>query len=76
MKKYILTRLVLLMAVSFTMLFVNTSCLDDLNRFPTNDLTSKNVYSTFAGYKGVMAKVYGSYSQVGNDLGGKDDITM
>lgn len=28
------------------------------------------------GYKQVMAKVYGAYSQVGNDLASKDDITM
>lgn len=76
MKKYRLSRLVLLMTGSFIMLMGNTSCLDDLDRFPTNDLTSEKVYSTFAGYKGVMAKVYGSYSQVGNDLTGKDDITM
>lgn len=53
-----------------------TSCLDDLNRFPVNDLTSEKVYSTFDGYKSVLAKVYGAYSNVGNDLAGKDDITM
>lgn len=64
------------LALSLTMSVTTTSCLDDLDRFPTNDITSEKVYSTFQGYKEVMAKVYGSYSQVGNDLASKDDITM
>lgn len=64
------------LALSLTMSVATTSCLDDLDRFPTNDITSEKVYATFQGYKEVMAKVYGSYSQVGNDLGSKDDITM
>ena len=64
------------LAMSLTITVVTTSCLDDLDRFPTNDITSEKVYATFEGYKEVMAKVYGSYSQVGNDLASKDDITM
>lgn len=74
MKRYKLNQLATLLALLTT--FATTSCLDDLNRFPTNDTTSETVYSTFLGYKQVMAKVYGSYSQVGNDLASKDDITM
>ncbi len=64
------------LALLLTMSVAATSCLDDLDRFPTNDTTSEKVYATFQGYKEVMAKVYGSYSQVGNDLASKDDITM
>ena len=76
MKRDKLNRFILPLALSLTMSVATTSCLDDLNRFPTNDTTSEKVYSTFQGYKEVMAKVYGAYAQVGNDLGSKDDITM
>src|SRR3954464_14024038 len=33
---------------------------------PTNDVTSETVYSTPAGYKQVLAKVYGSFALTGN----------
>lgn len=49
-------------AFSLTATAFMSSCLDDLNRYPTNDITSEKVYSTFLGYKQVMAKVYGAYS--------------
>ncbi|WP_291125425.1 RagB/SusD family nutrient uptake outer membrane protein [Dysgonomonas sp. UBA7698] len=57
-----------LIAVSFTaMIMLGTfSCLDDLDRFPTNDITSKEVYKSLAGHKSVMAKVYGAYAMTGN----------
>lgn len=76
MKKNKLYRLAMSFAFSLTATAFMSSCLDDLNRYPTNDITSEKVYSTFLGYKQVMAKVYGAYSQVGNDLASKDDITM
>lgn len=76
MKKNKLYRLAMSFAFSLTATAFISSCLDDLNRYPTNDITSEKVYSTFLGYKQVMAKVYGAYSQVGNDLVSKDDITM
>ena len=43
-----------------------TSCLNDLNRFPENETTSKEVYSTFDGYKKAMAKIYAAYTLTGN----------
>jgi starch-binding outer membrane protein, SusD/RagB family len=43
-----------------------TSCTKDLNRFPTNDITSATVYSTPAGYKQALAKVYGAFALTGN----------
>jgi hypothetical protein len=44
---------------------VLVSCHKDLDRFPPNDLTSAEVYSTEAGYKQVLAKVYGSMALTG-----------
>lgn len=75
MKKYIL-RYAALLSGAFLLMQSSTSCLDDLDRFPVNDLTSEKVYSSFEGYKSVLAKVYGAYGNVGNDLATKDDITM
>src|SRR5829696_6578319 len=61
MTKYILKKgvVALLLAGLF-------SCTKDLNRLPTNDITSENVYSTAAGYKQAFAKVYGAYALTGN----------
>lgn len=42
------------------------SCTKDLNRFPTNDITSVTVYSNPTGYKQALAKVYGSFALTGN----------
>ncbi|MDR2683537.1 MAG: RagB/SusD family nutrient uptake outer membrane protein [Dysgonamonadaceae bacterium] len=42
-----------------------TSCLNDLDRFPQNDTTSENVYATFDGTKQALAKVYGAYTLSG-----------
>jgi hypothetical protein len=43
-----------------------SACLDDLDRFPTNDITAETVYATYDGYRQVLAKVYGSYALSGN----------
>ncbi|MDR0863540.1 MAG: RagB/SusD family nutrient uptake outer membrane protein [Candidatus Symbiothrix sp.] len=52
-----------------------TACLDDLDRFPENDYTKDQVYSTFDGYKGAIAKVYAAYALSGNEgPSGKPDI--
>ncbi|HKO82928.1 MAG TPA: RagB/SusD family nutrient uptake outer membrane protein [Chitinophagaceae bacterium] len=42
------------------------SCLKYPDLKPTNDVTSETVYSTPAGYKQVLAKVYGSFALTGN----------
>jgi starch-binding outer membrane protein, SusD/RagB family len=42
------------------------SCTKDLNRYPTNDITSQTVYSTTTGYKEAFAKVYGAFALTGN----------
>lgn len=42
------------------------SCTKNLDLTPTNDTTSETVYATPAGYKQVLAKVYGSFALTGN----------
>ncbi len=51
------------------------SCKKDLNLLPTNDITASTVYSTPAGYKQSLAKVYGSYALTGNKGPAGDDGT-
>ena len=43
-----------------------TSCAKKLDIYPTNDLTPATTYSTAAGYKSVLAKVYGGLATTGN----------
>src|SRR6476661_8102361 len=43
-----------------------TSCSKKLDLFPKNDLTPATTYSTAAGYKNVLAKVYGGLATTGN----------
>jgi len=43
-----------------------TSCAKKLDLLPKNDLTSETTYSTYAGYRGVLAKVYGGLASTGN----------
>jgi hypothetical protein len=47
-------------------LLLTQSCTKKLNLTPTNDVTSETVYSTPAGYKQVLGKVYGSFALTGN----------
>ena len=58
------------------------SCHKDLDRFPPNDVTSAQLYVDEAGYKQVLAKVYGSMALTGNqgpagsgDVAGIDEGT-
>ena len=65
-----------LIIITITASWISTSCTDDLNRFPTNDITSETIYSTFEGYKSVLAKVYGAYATpINNGPSGNADIT-
>ncbi len=77
MKKYLKYSLTLLAASVIMM-----SCHKDLDRFPTNDNTSAQVYNSVDGYKQVLAKVYGSQALTGNsgpagsgDVAGIDEGT-
>jgi len=66
--KYILFSGVLSLAVG--------SCAKKLNLYPENDLTPDKVYSTPAGYKSVLAKIYGGLASGGNQgPAGQPDIS-
>jgi starch-binding outer membrane protein, SusD/RagB family len=52
------------------------SCAKKLDLFPTNDLTPEKTYSTAAGYKAVLAKIYGTLAITGNQgPAGNPDIS-
>lgn len=42
------------------------SCSKKLDRLPTNDITSEQVYSSFQGYTEAFAKVYAAFALTGN----------
>ncbi len=53
-----------------------SSCAKKLDLFPVNDLTPEKVYATAAGYKSVLAKIYGTLSITGNSgPAGNPDIS-
>ena len=43
------------------------SCAKKLDLFPQNDLTNETTYSTAAGYRAVLAKVYAGLATTGNE---------
>ena len=53
-----------------------TSCAKQLDLLPQNDITPEKVYATPAGYKSVLAKIYGGLS-IGGNVGpaGSADIS-
>lgn len=61
MKKFIFKTSIALFA-----LVAIQSCSKKLDLKPTNDVTSETVYATPAGYKQVLAKVYGAFALTGN----------
>lgn len=60
--------LVIIVAVSAV------SCNKDLNRTPTNATTADQAFSTPAGYKQALAKVYGSFALTGSSGSGSSDL--
>lgn len=55
---------------------VISSCAKKLDLFPVNDLTPEKVYASAAGYKSVLAKIYGTLAITGNSgPAGNPDIT-
>jgi hypothetical protein len=65
MKKRILKTSSVLLLLGLTVIGLQ-SCLKYPNLKPTNDVTSETVYATPAGYKEVLAKVYGAFALTGN----------
>jgi hypothetical protein len=60
----------------FVVVFTASSCEKKLDLSPTNDLTPDKVYSTPAGYKSVLAKIYGGLASGGNQgPAGQPDIS-
>jgi len=53
-----------------------SACNKDLDRNPLNSNTADIQYSTPAGYKQVLAKVYGSYSLVSSTGSGNSDVNV
>jgi hypothetical protein len=63
-------------AVIFVAAIVVSSCAKKLDLYPTNDLTPEKTYSTAAGYKSVLAKIYGTLAITGNSgPAGNPDIS-
>lgn len=52
-----------------------SACTDDLNQQPQIGVTSGVVYSTVEGYESVMAKIYASYTLIGQSKAGQEDIS-
>lgn len=56
----------ILIACGVLSMMLLSSCLGDLDRYPVNDDTSRNVYATKEGVKQALAKIYGAYALTGN----------
>jgi hypothetical protein len=53
---------------------VLASCNKDLNRLPSNTATAAQVYSSVAGYKDALAKVYGAFALTSSTGPGNSDL--
>lgn len=60
-------------AIACSILFA-ASCSKNLDRYPINTTTSKEVFSTADGVKSALAKVYGSYATTGSGGPGSGDL--
>src|SRR3954463_12331514 len=64
-----------IISAAFAVTALLASCSKKLDLTPTNDITAQTVYSTAAGYKQALAKVYGAFALTGNTGGsGSPDI--
>lgn len=59
-------KLIKYLAGTVIIAIVASSCAKKLDLYPTNDLTPEKAFSTAAGYKSVLAKIYGTLSITGN----------
>lgn len=55
-------------------MFALGACTDDLNQTPHIGYTADAVYSSVEGYRSVLAKIYGTYTLVGQEKGSGVDI--
>src|SRR5580692_8762695 len=75
-KKYMQRQLLFAGAFGGLLLVLLASCTKNLNREPANTNTGEIQYSTVAGYKQVLAKVYGSYALISSSGTGASDINV
>ncbi|HNK30382.1 MAG TPA: RagB/SusD family nutrient uptake outer membrane protein, partial [Ferruginibacter sp.] len=62
--------------VSLVAAVLTSSCAKKLDLYPVNDLTPEKTYATAAGYKSVLAKIYGTLAITGNSgPAGNPDIS-
>ena len=52
-----------------------TACTSDLDQYPHVEKSPQDVFNSVEGYKGAMAKIYGSYVMRGQEKGGGQDIS-
>lgn len=70
MKRY---NILILITVAVLFFLGTTSCVQDLDRRPTNDDIAQNVYESAEGTMQALAKVYGAWSLTEGDVIGIDD---
>ncbi len=59
-----------------TLTVILSACAKKLDLYPVNDLTPEKTYATAAGYKSVLAKIYGTLAITGNSgPAGNPDIS-
>ena len=63
------------LSLSATALVVAPSCTKDLDRTPIYDLSTNAVYKDAAGYKAMLAKIYGGFALTGSKGPAGDDQT-
>ncbi|MEN9571732.1 MAG: hypothetical protein RL172_2963 [Bacteroidota bacterium] len=69
-------RLIRFSVCALVVAVVASSCAKKLDLFPQNDLTPEKAYSTAAGYKSILAKIYGTLATSGNvGAAGAPDIS-
>src|SRR5579871_18934 len=61
---------------AYAIILALASCTKNLDREPSNTNTASLQYSTAAGYKQVLAKVYGAYSLVSSQGTGNSDVNI
>lgn len=62
-------------AIALTLAAGLWSCTDDLDQQPHIGVTSGVVYSSIEGYESVLAKIYGTYSLIGQSKADQADIS-
>ena len=72
--KNVLFRGLSALTLSAALVGLNTSCTKDLDQTPKYELTPDKVYVNLAGYKQVLAKLYGGFAVTGPSGPGSGDI--